>query len=94
VTKFGETLPLVHGSRANRKELDIAGKEADPRAAPPTSQKPFKGRHARTEKVLKRGGGDALSVKVCYMKQKLTGSRSIVIANAIPGVENVTRRKP
>ena len=58
-----------------------------PRAAPPTSQKPFRGRHARTEKVWKRSGGDALSVIVCYMKQKLTGSKSIVIATAIPGVE-------
>jgi hypothetical protein len=64
-----------------------------PRAAPPTSQKPFRGRHARTEKVWKRSGGDALSVIVCYMKQRLAGSRSIVIATAIVGVENVTRRK-
>ena len=69
------------------------GQEAGPRAAPPTSQKPFRGRHARTEKVWKRSGGGALSVIVCYMKQKLTGSRSTVIATAIPGVENVTRRK-
>jgi len=84
-------LPLGCG-RSRLLLLDIAGKKRA-LGLPAHFLKTFRGRHARTEKVWKRSGGDALSVIVCYMKQKLTGSRSIVIATAIPGVENVTRRK-
>jgi hypothetical protein len=43
---------------------------------------------ARTAKVWSRRGGEALSVIVCYMNQKLAGSRCIVVSAAIPEVEN------
>ena len=47
---------------------------------------------ARTAKVWSLRGGEALSVIVCYMNQKLTGSRCIVVSDVIPEVENIHAR--
>jgi hypothetical protein len=52
------------------------------------------GCHVRPERVWNRSGGDALYLLVCCMTQNLSGSRCIVRAAAIPGVENMTRPNP